>query len=107
MTCAGVPGNPRSPGTMVGSEGDAGFRPSILKEPTLLIVLPLLVIALRRWRVALVVVVLILLLRIGLRAVKGPHAAGRRIARHIRVAVGRIDIAVVGSLLRHDAASAQ
>src|SRR5260221_11795344 len=43
-------------------------------------------------------VVVILLLRIGLCVVEAPGTARRRIARHVRAAVRRIDVAVVGLL---------
>src|ERR1700674_444220 len=43
-------------------------------------------------------VVVILLLRVGLCIVEAPGAARRRIARHVRAAVRRIDVAVVGLL---------
>jgi len=43
-------------------------------------------------------VVVILLLRVGLCIVETSGAARRRIARHVRAAVRRIDVAVVGLL---------
>src|SRR5271165_5357215 len=89
---------------------DARFRASILKQPARLIVLTLLVIA-RRWRVlrlrriAGVVVILILRLRIALGAVDTPARRGITLIGH--AAVGRIDVAVVDLDLRRDAAAGQ
>src|SRR5260221_1678451 len=74
----------------------AGFLS--VEKPTRLIIRARRVLDLRR--IAAIVVV-IPLLRIGLRVVEAPVAAARRrIARRVRIAVGRIDVAIVGPLLR-------
>src|SRR5260221_10147371 len=75
----------------------AGF--SSVEKPTRLIIRARRVLDLRRITT---IVVVIPLLRIGLRGVEAPVAAARRrIARRVlAAAVGRIDVTIVGPLLR-------
>src|SRR5437868_9663109 len=66
------------------------------KQPTLLVIRP--------WRIylrrAAVLVVLRLRLGISLRVIETTVAARRRIARRVRAAIRRIDVTVIGPLLR-------
>src|SRR5256714_6418902 len=68
----------------------------ICKQPTLLVI--------RSWRIYLrrasVLVILILRLRISLRVMETTVAAWRRITRPVGAAVRRIDVTVIGPLLR-------
>src|SRR6516225_12030447 len=72
-----------------------------------LIWLGLVIIALRLLRVALVAVILILRLRIGLRVIGATARAWRRIDLLGRTLVGRVDVTVVGTHLRHVAAAGE
>src|SRR5258708_29026085 len=103
----------RPPLGQVARRGASGISPDLvaarLEEGSRLgLVIALL---LRSGRIAIVVilrsVILRLRLRIGLRAIDPPAAARRRVTRLIRAAVGRIDVAVIGPLLRRDLASGQ
>src|SRR5260370_39443276 len=75
---------------------------SVGEQPAWLIIRPrLVIIALRRRRIAAIDVILLLRLRIGLRVIDAAAAGRRRIACLVGAAVGRIDVAVIGAGLRH------